>query len=246
MRSHLLRTCLFLIFSCVVIASAWSQPFRTPSAKYVAPLFKASGTEAQAAPAPEDFSDFLPYEEMEDSLQYYRRPPIRGQDIPLQFIGGIGGGVLGAIGGALFGVLVGLVIDPNQAIWWLDEWAAAGAVTGLVFGVPLGIWIGGNNYFSKGSYWITFGSQIAGLLTAFLFSWLVQDFGFFVASSVILPYAGGMVGYNLSRKWRVYEEEEQLYYDGDEYYEYLHEPPTLPKRVPRLRGPQFRIFNFKF
>lgn len=247
------QTLFILLFGSILTtlcpSISWAQAHKSAPDKYVSTFFHSKGTAAQAAPEPDVFPGYLPTGEeeyAEDSLLYYRRPPLRVVDIPLQFLGSIGGGLVGATGGALTGLLFMLLFDSEWDFLWPEEYASIGAVMGMVFGVPLGTWIAGNNYYSKGNYWITLGSQMIGLVTAFLLSALAQDFGFFVISSVVLPIAGGIVGYNLTRKWRMYEEEPTIEYEGDEYYDFMTESLKLPNRAPRIPAKQFRLFRIRF
>ena len=249
---------LCLLILALLSLSAVAQPLRQDARQYVKPLFHQSGSGAQAA-VEETFPGFTtPRPQLnsvpikDDSLglsMYYYRPPLRVEDVLSEFFGGLLIGLAGAAGGAIVGALAGYLLESTGSNVWVGDWAALGALCGGFLGIPTGIWWGGKNYYSIGNYWITLGSFIAGLFASFLVGYLGQEAEIFLVGLSILPIAGGMLGYNFSRKWRISEEQFYEQFETEEenlYYEYLNQPPALPNRVPHIPGPQFRIFRLLF
>lgn len=118
---------------------------------------------------------------------------------------------------------------PGQGIWAADEAGVLlGILGGSVIGTGVGVWLGGRSKYVKANLGLTLlGSVIGGAI-----GWGLGIYSLGLLSPLIAagPIAGGMLGFNLSRRW--------AQYPGDN--------PTGSVRAPGPLYGSFTVLDLRF
>lgn len=184
------------------------------------------------------------------------RVPLTARDAGIQ----LGGGAIGMLGGGLIGMIVGGIggglsagaINPQERFWGTPEEStgmAVGALVGSYVGIATGIWMAGNDDHGKGSYFATLGGVLIGGGVGMIGA--VATFGILSPAAILFPYAGGLIGYNLTRRAPVKEESEEIDFGTvielptyDRSFSAVDSRPVTPTSVPGTWT--FQVLNLRF
>jgi hypothetical protein len=114
--------------------------------------------------------------------------------VVIEGLGGLGFALIGALGG----VALGCAAQCGETAF-APRSIAIGAMAGIILGLPTGIWVVGNGLDGEGNLGWTFLGSVAGWLTAGAGVMALRGLGDGGAAWVVLlPIAGGILGYEVS------------------------------------------------
>jgi hypothetical protein len=129
------------------------------------------------------------------------KPPVTAHDITVQFLAG-------TLGGALSVIAAGLIIMPNlpqgdgMENIGIAMLGAVMAASAFPVGNSLGVYLAGSDEEVTGSYLLTLSGSLLGSLAAAGVMVELEMRPESYWAPVVLPSAGAIAGFNLSRSWR--------------------------------------------
>ena len=128
-------------------------------------------------------------------------PPLTAGKVAGEFLGGTAGGVLSCL--VAFAAISANLPD-GDGLENVGIAVGAGFMTLSAFplGNSLGIYLAGRDSEVTGSYWITLTGSLAGSLGAAGVLWWLEARPESWWAPVVLPTTGGIIGFNLTRRYR--------------------------------------------
>jgi hypothetical protein len=159
------------------------------------------------------------------------KPPVTGTDVAIQFAAGTVGGVLSVIG-------AGIVIFPNLPSGegmeniGIAMLGAVMAASAFPIGNSLGVYLAGSDEEVTGSYLLTLTGSLLGSLAAAGVMVELEMRPESYWAPVILPSAGAITGFNLTRRYRERDEKS----NSTAYIRYRQRAPGSLPGLNQYRG----------